>query len=50
MYSSTLLVTSAFDGGGWSTPRSSHFTSTHFTGGWVNQVMHNLTTVIYRIN
>ena len=24
--------------------------STHLIGGWVNQVVHNLTTMIYRID
>ena len=37
MYSSTLSLTSALDGGGWSTPRSGRFnpeerTGTHYTG------------------
>ena len=40
MYSSTLSLTSALDGGGWSTPRLGRFTSrkrtgTHCKGGWV---------------
>jgi hypothetical protein len=32
-YGSTLSLTSALDGGGWSTPRPGRFT--HCTGGWV---------------
>jgi hypothetical protein len=40
MYSSTVSLTSALDGSGWSTPRPRRFTprerpGTHFTGGWV---------------
>jgi len=42
MYSSTLSLTSAFDVGGWSTPRSGHFTHGRVSvpivqeAGWVH--------------
>ena len=45
-YSSTLYLTSALDGGGWSTPCPSRFTpavkslSNHFTSGWVGLRAH----------
>jgi len=42
MYSSTLSLTSALDGGGWSMPRPGHFPhrerpGTHCIGGWVGR-------------